>query len=115
MYRTLELPAKYWDEQGAPKFFNRYGNLDHGLWVANLDETGRRTERYSSLLAIDKSTTLVKAKADHKLLGEVTTFFFRGGWIGRAFGPDESAKSCKFISDAEFSRRFYGQIFRRAG
>jgi len=79
VYQTMELPAEYWDEQGRPKFFNQYGNLDHDLWVKVLDESGGHVERYSSIFSIDKDTSPVKQKTSHMMLAEVTTFRYWGG------------------------------------
>ncbi|WP_143012134.1 hypothetical protein [Desulfuromonas thiophila] len=111
IYKTIELPAKYWDESGEPMFFNQYGYLDHDFWVKELDESGGRIERYSSIFSIDKDTSPVKERLGQKVLAEVTTFRFWGGWIRRNFSPNNVADSCVFISKPEFSREFYGQLF----
>lgn len=114
VYQTVELPAEYWDEKGKPKFFNKYGNLDHDLWVKKLDESGGRVERYSSIFAIDNGTSLVKERTSQKVLAEVTTFRYWGGWIRRNLSPHNSANSCEFINDSNFSRSFYGRLFKPA-
>jgi hypothetical protein len=112
VYKTVELPAKYWDESGEPRFFNQSGYLDHDFWVKELDESGGRVERYSSIFSIDKDTSPVKERLGQKSLAEVTTFRFWGGWIRRKLSPDNVANSCAFISKPEFSRDFYGQLFK---
>ncbi len=114
MYQTVELPAEYWDERGAPNFFNKYGYLEHDFWVKNLDESGGRVERHPSIFSIDKDTSQVKERTSQKVLAEVTTFRYWGGWIRRNFSPHNTANSCKFLDDLNFSRSFYGQLFKPA-
>ena len=114
VYQTVELPAEYWDEMGGPKFFNQYGNLDHNLWIKVLDESGGHVKRYSSVFSIDKDTSPVKQRTSQMVLAEVTTFRYWGGWIRRNLSPSNTANSCAFISDTNFSRSFYGQLFKPA-
>lgn len=114
VYQTVELPAEYWDEKGRPKFFNEYGYLEQKFWVDKLDESGGRVERYSSVFAIDKDVSPVKEKFSQKVLAEITTFRFWGGWVSRNFSPHNTAVSCEFISAPNFSLGFYGQLFKPA-
>ena len=113
VYKTVELSAEYWDERGA-KFFNKYGNLDHDFWVKKLDESGGHVERYSSIFAVDKGTSPVKERSSQEVLAEVTTFRYWGGWIRRNFSLHNTANSCEFIDDSNFSRSFYGRLFKPA-
>lgn len=112
VYRTVELPAEYWDEGGKPKFFNEHGYLNHDFWVKELDEAGGHVDRYSSVFAIDKDTSPVKERASQKVLAEVTTFRYWGGWVRRNLSLHNTANSCEFIDDLNFSRSFYGQLFK---
>lgn len=114
VYQTVELPAEYWDGQGKPKFFNKYGNLERDFWVVNLDEPAGDVKRYSIVFAIDKDTSFVKEKSSQRVLAEVSTFRFWGGWLGRNFSPHNTAASCEFIQASNFSRNFYGQLFKPA-
>ena len=114
VYQTVELPGEYWDERGREKFFNQYGNLDHDLWVKVLDESGGHVERYSSVFSIDKDTSPVKQRTSQMMLAEVTTFRYWGGWMRRNLSPSNTAISCAFISYSNFSRSFYGQLFKPA-
>jgi len=112
VYQTVELPAEYWDEVGAPKYFNKYGYLEHDFWVKKLDESDGHVGRYPSVFSIDKDISPVKERTSQKLLAEVTTFRYWGGWIRRNFSPHNTANSCEFIADPNFSRSFYGQLFK---
>lgn len=114
VYQTVELPPEYWDEQGQPKFFNEQGYLDHKFLTDKLDGGGGRVERYSSVFAIDKITSPVKEKGSRKVLAEVTTFGFWGGWVSRNLSPHNTAASCEFIDAPNFNRNFYGQLFKPA-
>jgi hypothetical protein len=114
VYQTVELPAEYWDGQGKPRFFNEHGFLEHKFWVSTLDESGGKVERYSPVFAIDKNISPVKEKSSQKMLAEITTFRFWGGWVSRNFSPHNTASSCEFIQASDFSRNFYGQLFKSA-
>lgn len=114
VYRTVELPAEYWDEQGRPRFFNQYGNLERDLWLSKLDESSGDIKRHSTVFAIDKRTSSVKERTSQKVLAEVTTFLYWGGWLRRNLSPHNTANTCGFIVDSNFSRSFYGQIFKPA-
>lgn len=114
IYQTVELPAEYWDEQGNPKFFNEHGYLDRKFGGDKLDESGGHVGRYSSVFAIDKDTSPVKERVSQKVLAEITTFRFWGGWVSRNLSPHNTAASCEFIGAPNFSRNFYGQLFKPA-
>lgn len=114
VYQTVELPAEYWDENGKPKFFNQYGNLQRDLWINKLDEPPGRVEPYSTVFAIDKDTSFVKERTSQKVLAEVTTFRYWGGWFAQSFTPHNSAASCEFVTGQNFGRNFYGQLFKPA-
>jgi len=113
-YKTVELPAEYWDEQGKPKFLNKQGYPDLKLMKEKLYEPAGRIEQYSTVLEIDKVTSLVKERASQDVLAEVTTFHLWGGWVSRNFSPHNTAISCEFIQDYDFSRNFYGGLFKAA-
>jgi len=114
VHQTIELSAEYWETDGKPKFFNKHGYLEHNFRVKELDESGGHVERYPSVFSIDKDISPVKERTSQKVLAEVTTFRYWGGWIRRNFSPHNTANSCEFIADPNFSRSFYGQLFKPA-
>lgn len=114
VYQTVELPAEYWDAQGRPRFFNERGYPDLKLMEEKLDEPAGHVERYSSIFAIDKDASLVKERGSQRVLGEVITFRFWGGWVSKNFSPHNTAASCGFIRASDFSRNFYGRLFKPA-
>ncbi len=114
VYQTVELPGEYWDEKGKPRFFNRYGYLDHDFWVKRLDESDSQVDRYSSVFSIDKDVAAVRERTSQKVLGEVTTFRYWGGWMRRFVSPHNTANSCEFVRQSDFSRSFYGRLFKPA-
>lgn len=114
IFETMELPAEYWDQQGKPRFFNEHGYLDNKFLADHLDGGGGRIEHYSSAFAIDKVTSPIKEKVSQKVLAEITTFGFWGGWVSRNFIPHNTAASCVFMDAPNFSRSFYSQLFKPA-
>ena len=114
IYETVELPSEYWDERGEPTFFDKHGYLQRDFWLKQLDESGARVACYSFFCLFDKEVLPVKERTSRKVLAEVTTFRYWGGWIRKNFSPHNSANSCEFIGDPRFSRRLYSQVFRPA-
>jgi len=114
VYQSMELPAEYWDENGKPRFFNKYDRFDHKLMGSKIDGFGGRVERYSSVFAINKHTSPIKERGSQKILAEVSTFHFWGGWVSRNFSPSNAATSCEFMDAPDFDRNFYGQLFKPA-
>ena len=112
VYKTVELPAEYWDERGRAMFFNQQGYIDRDFWAKKINESGGRMERYSSVFGIDKDNSTVVDKEKGDLLGEIITFRHWGGWLRRNFSPENTADSCQFIHDQNFSRNFYGRLFK---
>ncbi len=114
VYSAIELPAEYWDAQGNPRFFNEYGDLERGFRVKWLDESSGHVERYSSVFAVDKDTSPVKEKGSQRVLAEIITFRYWGGWVARHLSPHNTANSCEFIGDSNFSISLYSQLFKPA-
>ncbi len=112
VYQRVELPAEYWGKQGRSKLFNKNGYLNHDFWVKELDESGGKVKRYSTIFAIDKDTYPIKERISQNVLAEVTTFRYWGGWIRRNLSLNNVADSCKFINDKNFSRDLYGKLFK---
>jgi hypothetical protein len=111
VYKTVELPPEYWDKNGEAKFFNTQGYLDHDFWAKRIDESAGSVVRESSILNIEKNITKVIDRGSQALLGEITTFKFWGGWVRRNLSPANTANSCQYIYDPNFSREFYGRLF----
>lgn len=86
VYKTVELPAEYWDERGRAKFIKANGDLDKTL-LGNRFEGHWISEPYStSLIKIDKRRWQFKDNNANELLGEDITYGWRGGWI-ESFSP----------------------------
>ena len=111
VYQTVELSEEYWDENGNSKIFNEQGYLERDFWIKRIDENGGQVKRYSSLFSIDKDISTVVYENEKKLLGDITTFRYWGGWFRQRLGGN-TANTCQFINDPNFSRKFYGGLFK---
>ncbi|MGB7933199.1 MAG: hypothetical protein WCH04_13420 [Gammaproteobacteria bacterium] len=103
VYHTIELPEKYWDENGDPRFikFARFkdipsldkvnGTLDFSV----LPEYGldSKKEIYSSLFGIRLFRYWYFNKKTNQVLGENRFFTWKGGWLNRTFSAN-SGVSC---------------------
>lgn len=98
VYRTIELPAEYWDKGGEPKF---YVNWDDGLGTKYPLIYSHGT--FSSLFHIENAGYKFIEKRSSKMLGEVVNFRYFGGWLLRNFSPHNTGNSCdlneKIIKD----------------
>lgn len=110
VYHTVELPDEYWNGDGMPNIFNNSGYLDREFWISNIDEKSH-TINYSILFSIDKDVTETYYKSTNQLLGEVVTFRHFGGWLKKKLSHTNTASSCSFVNDSNFSIGFYGQMF----
>lgn len=95
VYQTVELPAEYWDQQGAPKFIRRQGSLDFDESTLG-KQYGRKSSIHSrsSLLQIDRDSYQLLDMQSQKLLGENVNYVYRGGWVSRALGSNTIATGC---------------------
>jgi len=105
VYKTVELPAEYWDGQGKPRFYDEInGNmrlpLDKYEWKS-------RTEKYPFF--VEKNISDMKEKNTEEILNERVLFTYWGGWISRNFAPHNTATSCG--SDVKAYTRYVKQIF----
>ncbi len=108
---TVELPAEYWDENKELNIFNKQGYLKRDFWISKIDSSKGNVERYSSILSIDKDTSKIIYKENNTLLTEIITYRFWGGWLRRLFSLHNSAKSCSFIQDNDFTNKTYKKLF----
>lgn len=114
VYRTVELPAEYWDEQGTPKFrvyeklmsnHETMFTMDGKTWEDERFAHSGFTEPYSSAFHIEKSGYRLRERESGNVLGEVWNFMYWGGWISRNFSLHSTANSCemKKLDDWQFS------------
>ena len=111
VYQSIELPAKYWDKDGKPKFFNSYGYLEHQFWTQYLDEDTEGIQ-YIPNLGIEKDVTIVRSKSSKQEIAQIVTFLAWGGWVARNFSPQNTASSCQFLHTKDFSFSFYSKLFK---
>jgi hypothetical protein len=111
VYKTVELPAEYWDEQGRPDFkFVKQENVQLGL--AGRYAMPLEGETISKLFRIEKDVSSIKDFKTGELLGMVVSFRYFGGWVVNNTGAHPAAVRCP-RSTNELYTRFYQAIFRR--
>jgi hypothetical protein len=101
VYKTVELPAEYWDAQGRAKFY--VGWDSHlGKKYPLLYKRGT----YPSVFYIDNAGYKFVDRQSGQVLGEVVDFRYWGGWIARNFSPHNTATTC------ELSGNLINEIFK---
>jgi len=111
VYQTVELPADYWDGLGRAKFFKENGDLDHSFLKNRFGETSS-TKPYSSFFRIDETHRQLVDNSTQKILGEVVSFMYWGGWISRNSGLHNTAVDCKEFHGNQFWHGFYVRFFK---
>jgi hypothetical protein len=95
IYQTVELPEKYWDSNGDPKYFASNGFVDMRL----LPEKYRWNtvdEPYIKFpIKITKSRWQFVDKDSDTVLGERITYIRLYGWLNRFSTAPNIAESCR--------------------
>lgn len=107
VYKTVELPAEYWDEGGEPKFYDE----KNGNFTLEGYRVEYATGAYSSLFHVDNSGHKRVDRRSGQVLGEVTDFRYWGGWMRRNLSPHNTANSCE--NRKEYSESLIKQIFKQ--
>ena len=103
VYRTIELPAEYWDEQGRPRFYvNRYDHnklryifKDKKMVDAPELQYTWVTKPFSEFFHIEKDVLQIADRESRNPLGEYFLFRYWGGWIALNFSPNHAGVSCE--------------------
>lgn len=113
VYRTVELPAEYWDAQGRPKFIKENGDLDQTLLGKRFEGHWVEHPYSSSILKMNEARWQFSDSNTHEILGEKITFRWLGGWIEDFSPAPGRGASCPLLSEQydgdEFIRRQYEQ------
>lgn len=113
IYKTIQLPAEYWDEGGRPKFLKANGDLDKTILGNRFSEPAVK-KPYSHAFGIDDYRHQVVDNTINETLGEVVNFMHWGGWISRNLTPSSSAVDCKNLHGNKFWGDFHSSLFDRS-
>ena len=75
IYNTVELPAKYWNEDGSPKFISGRGVLDKGMYDSRYGWKFVKEPYLNFIIHIEKEKWIFKDKISHRKIGEKTSGF----------------------------------------
>ena len=91
VYKTIELPAEYWDEDGKPKFYDENtGNFtlpSEKFYKVDSKKGNRR-------FGVQERRTFILNINTNKIIGEKLLFRYWGGYILKNFTPHNSAMRC---------------------
>ena len=94
IYKTVELPAEYWNEDGSPIFLNKKGNKIK----SGLDEIYsfrsikiKDVPLYPQIMGYKK---IISIKQSNEVLGTYTKFYYFGGWLVNSQPFHVSGRHC---------------------
>lgn len=102
VYQTVELPAEYWDEEGNRRFRVFEGDNHKTMFLLGTlthedihFEYRIFVEPYKSIFSIEQMSFRLRERKSGRVLGEVVSFMYWGGWMRRNVSLNNSAKSCE--------------------
>jgi energy-coupling factor transporter transmembrane protein EcfT len=107
VYKTIRLPAHYWDKYGKPRFYDE----KNGNFYLEGYRVEYQTGVYSSFFHIDNAGYKRMNGRSGEVLGEVNNFRYWGGWMRRNLSPHNTANACEGL--LERSNSLIMQIFKR--
>ena len=96
VYKTIELPAKYWDDEGKPTFYKGANNNDvpsYAFEKLGIEITAKRNHS-QRWFHVNQSGTIYISKKTGLKLSEVVRFGYGEGWIVREMTPHNSSITC---------------------
>ena len=104
VYKTVELPAEYWDEQGKPKFMNSRGVLDMRILGSQFEWQRSRNLHMDTIITIVEDRRLLYDKQSKQVLGEKIDFARHFGWVSSFSPAPNVSESCRDIRAEKYSR-----------
>jgi hypothetical protein len=104
VYKTVELPAEYWDENEQPIFMNSRGVLDMEILGDRLEWRRQKTLCVKHLIKIEKDQWILYDKQLQRKLAEKISFTRYFGWINKFSPAPNVAESCRDLCAREYSQ-----------
>jgi len=93
IYKQVELPAEYWDENGKPKFIKDNGDVDKGTLDIFFDFIVEK-KMVSDVFHIQLVNFIIKEKKSKTHVGIYSSFGYFGGWLVNNSGIHVRGESC---------------------
>lgn len=111
IYKTVELPAEYWNAKGEPKFIDQRGIPDETMLGNRYTFSWETDENYSRVFRIKKSERIVTETHSHDPIGRYTSFIYFGGWVANNSVAHVVGTGCPSLKEYDY-RGFLKQIFK---
>lgn len=111
VYKTIELPADYWQANGEAKFITIKGLADKAMLGDRYDFSSEFQEKYSQMFRITKHAEVVTNNQTKETLGRYVSFIYFGGWMVNHSGAHVSGTGCPATKDYNY-RAFLKQVFK---
>jgi hypothetical protein len=111
VYQTIELPAKYWDEDGKPRFYNE----NNGNFTLPAEKFYKvDSKKVIRRFGVQERRTFILNINTNEIIGEKLLFRYWGGYILKNFTPHNSAIRCGSDWD-EFVKKQFTQTMAKGG
>lgn len=112
-YKTVELPAEYWNANGEPKFITWDGLADKAVLGDRYDFPSEFQENYSQTFRVTRHAAVVTNKQTKEVLARYVSFTYFGGWVANHFSVHVSGAGCPSLDKYNY-RSFLKQVFKPA-
>ncbi len=111
IYNTVELPAKYWNEDGSPKFINARGVLNAKMLDKRFEWQTKYSPYVNKFIRVEKISQLLRDKKHNIELGEKVTFVRYFGWLNNFSPAPNTSESCLNIFSNKYSLKNYDKMY----
>lgn len=104
VYKQIELPAEYWDENGKPIFVSDNGGINEELLTNYVVFSKVYKDESRNPFHIRTTKKIIEDKNNHERVGSYTYFIYFGGWLVNNIGYHVRGSSCPSLEKASFSK-----------
>lgn len=104
VFKTVELPSEYWDQQGKPRFIRPDGLVDKEMLKARVEIARFYEDERHSLFRIRKTAEIISDRQGNQIVGAYTYFIYFGGWVVNNAGMHVTGSDCPKIQEASFGK-----------
>jgi hypothetical protein len=97
VFKTVTLGPEYYFDDGAPRFINNKGKFDSAALDGKYEFDGNGENDVGKFVVIDETVYSIRDTTTGDVLGTMTWYFNRGGFLNNKFSPNPGGKSCGVV------------------
>jgi len=111
---TVKLEKTYWDNKGAPKFFNEYGFLDFKIFGTRFKWRSIDEPYISGFINIVKTRWVLFDTTTQQNLGEKVTLMRKFGWLQTNFSlAPNIGEGCSNVLIKKYGKENYYKQYKQ--